>query len=678
MNSRSQKSRAKPAMAFPDIRGGNHETCPRPPFCADSPSLSPQSPRTRPLWRTISGIAAAILAATLPFGCRRPDDDRHQCHRFVQRHARRREEAWLGQFSCTGAPTCNGQYREEYRNPGCSNSLIASDAISITGVNLGQSGPLQGSFFFKNWDFGWTVNANGTCTINPGTYSDSTASDSGSWNLATTTANFNILVFFEGATVPGTFKADITAAAPVFPMVVRSSIDSVSATATADIQFRPQDVGTNGSIYTFAVAPATLVKGGLSPKAMFIGYAKSAVKADPPPVCVLAQLSSTGQLVAVTAAQLQAYLSGTLSAQGASVNILNGVSTPTVAGATFYVGYGASSTTMINEGVYRSAVTVPGTSVCPMLSSQTALWWNPAESGWGLNLNHQGNIIFATLFTYDASGAPLWLVMSNGAMQSDGATFSGDLYRTTGPAFDAIPFTPIGAANVTKVGTMTVSFTDVNGGTLRYTVNGVEVNKAIQRQVFGTRAAGCFPTVGSRLAVTNYQDLWWNAAESGWGVNVTHQDNTLFATLFTYDATGRDLWLVMSAGQRQPDGSYLGDLYRTSGPAFNAIPFTPIGAANVTTVGTMRFRFSNGEERHADLHLQRQNGNEGNYQAGVFKSSALVQLGGSLKFAGREIEFCTAYPFSKGSRLMPGSLFCILERGRFHVMNGPEIPRQVS
>jgi hypothetical protein len=225
-----------------------------------------------------------------------------------------------------------------------------------------------------------------------------------------------------------------------------------------------------------------------------------------------------------------------------------------------------------------------------MLSSQTALWWNPAESGWGLNLNHQGNIVFATLFTYDTSRAPLWLVMSNGAMQSDGVTFTGDLYRTTGPAFNANPFSPDAVA-VSRVGTMTVSFVDVNSGTLKYTVNGVEVNKGIQRQVYGTRAAACFPSTASRATATNYQDLWWNAAESGWGVNLTHQDNTIFATLFTYDATGKGLWLVMSAGTKQPDGSYLGDLYQTAGPAFNANPFTGV---TVATAGTMRLRFSDG------------------------------------------------------------------------------------
>ena len=39
------------------------------------------------------------------------------------------------------------------------------------------------------------------------------------------------------------------------------------------------------------------------------------------------------------------------------------------------------------------------------------LWWNPpAESGWGINFAHQGDIIFATWFTYDAAGKPWWLI----------------------------------------------------------------------------------------------------------------------------------------------------------------------------------------------------------------------------------------------------------------------------
>ncbi|MBL0141423.1 MAG: hypothetical protein IPP91_05010 [Betaproteobacteria bacterium] len=253
-------------------------------------------------------------------------------------------------------------------------------------------------------------------------------------------------------------------------------------------------------------------------------------------------------------------------------------------------GTGACQVTMTGPKTAFATFTAPS----PSTANYTSLWWNPTESGWGVNLNHQGNTIFATLFTYDATGAPLWLVMSAGNLQS-GSTFTGDLYRTTGPAFNAAPFTPLTGANLTTVGTMSLSFIGVDSGTLTYTVNGVTVTKFIQRQVYGSRAANCTPTTASRASLTNYQDLWWNAAESGWGVNVTHQDNTLFAALFTYDAAGHGLWLVMSGGVRQADGSYLGDLYQTTGPPFNANPFRPITyPENFTTVGSMRFRFSDG------------------------------------------------------------------------------------
>ena len=380
---------------------------------------------------------------------------------------------------------------------------------------------------------------------------------------------------------------------PVF-LVVAGAVDGRFGAA---LRYRPEDVGTTGSVFVFALAPATRVKAardGSRPVPMGKATSRAGAKADSPD-CVLAQLDASGSLIAVTAAQLQAAQSGVLSAQGASVNVLNAASSPAYAGTTFYVGYGASNTAMIAGGVYRGVVAVPGTATCAVLSSYTGLWWNAAENGWGINFTHQGNTLFGTLFTYDANRAPLWLVMSGGTLQADGVTFTGELFRTTGPPFDASPFTPITAANYTRVGTMSASFSGVNSGTLTYTVQGASVTKEITRLVYGSRAASCVPVTGSRAGATNYQDLWWNAAEGGWGVNITHQDDTLFATLFTYDATGRDLWLVMSGGARQPDGAYQGTLYRASGPAFDASPFTPITQGDLTNVGTMRLQFADGE-----------------------------------------------------------------------------------
>ncbi len=227
----------------------------------------------------------------------------------------------------------------------------------------------------------------------------------------------------------------------------------------------------------------------------------------------------------------------------------------------------------------------------PAGSNFTGLWWDAAESGWGVNFNQQGDTLFGTLFTYAADGKGLWLVMSGGAKQADGS-FKGDLFQTTGTGFATVPFVPLTGANVKKVGEMRATFASPTSGTLTYDVNGISVTKAITPQPFG-KLSVCTSAVATtdRASSVNYQDLWWDPKESGWGVNVTHQGDILFATLFIYEASGRDMWLVMSGGNKQADGSFTGDLFRTAGPAFNAIPFVGV---TVTKVGTLTFKFTSG------------------------------------------------------------------------------------
>jgi hypothetical protein len=221
-------------------------------------------------------------------------------------------------------------------------------------------------------------------------------------------------------------------------------------------------------------------------------------------------------------------------------------------------------------------------------TNYTALWWNAAESGWGINLDHQGSIIFAALFTYDDTGAPMWLVMSRGDRQPDGS-YSGQLFRTTGPAFNTVPWTSI---NATEVGTMRLVFAGSNAATLTYSFNGRTVTKQVTRQEFKTLPT-CSWSIFDRSFEANVQDLWWNSQESGWGVNLAHQDDTLFATLFTYDATGRGMWLVMPNGTPDATGVFTGALFRTRGPAFDAQPWTSITS---TQVGTMSFDFTHGNQ----------------------------------------------------------------------------------
>ena len=112
----------------------------------------------------------------------------------------------------------------------------------------------------------------------------------------------------------------------------------------------------------------------------------------------------------------------------------------------------------------------------------TDLWYNaPAESqsGWGVNLIQQNEIIFTTLFVYGTDGTPRWFVGPNTA--SSGAnSFSGPLFTVTGSYFGA-PWT---GATGTQVGNINFTFNSDSTGTLTYNVGAVTVTKSIVRQGF--------------------------------------------------------------------------------------------------------------------------------------------------------------------------------------------------
>ncbi|MGZ5644999.1 MAG: trypsin-like peptidase domain-containing protein [Usitatibacter sp.] len=111
------------------------------------------------------------------------------------------------------------------------------------------------------------------------------------------------------------------------------------------------------------------------------------------------------------------------------------------------------------------------------------LWFNPAESGWGLNvIQHASRNIFAVWFTYAADGARTWFVIPGGTWTSPN-TFTATMYSTSGPAASEGSFDPR-RVTPTIVGSATLTFSDASHGTFAYTVNGVSGAKSITRQPF--------------------------------------------------------------------------------------------------------------------------------------------------------------------------------------------------
>ena len=180
-------------------------------------------------------------------------------------------------------------------------------------------------------------------------------------------------------------------------------------------------------------------------------------------------------------------------------------------------------------------------------------------------------------------------------------------------------------ANLFKVGTMSLTFSSASTANLSYTYRGVAVSKDIVPQVFGTAAASCSATTGSRAALTNYQDMWWNPAESGWGVNIVHQNSTLFATLMTYDLAGDDLWLVMSrdpAARRVVSGRPLPG----QGPGLQRATLHAHHVRQPRQGRHDAVQLHRRHYRHARLHGQWRSGIEADHAAGIRESRSRLHV----------------------------------------------------
>ena len=241
----------------------------------------------------------------------------------------------------------------------------------------------------------------------------------------------------------------------------------------------------------------------------------------------------------------------------------------------------------------------PGTA-----PSYEGLWWNSSESGWGVSIAHQGDTLFAVWYTYDHDGSPTWFFMPSAQLIGDdmetgmgmmdmemmgmprySPMYSGTLYRSS--------MSPTGKVSIAEVGMATFLFKSRTSGVFAYTVGNVSGSKDIARMAFAGETE-CAVGGSKAAGVDNYQDLWWNTAESGWGLNIAQQSDTLFATYYTYDENGRATWVAMSNTTRSNAGStsaatYQGLVIKGSGSAFDAT--WDSSKASVSQVGTASFVF---------------------------------------------------------------------------------------
>ena len=245
-----------------------------------------------------------------------------------------------------------------------------------------------------------------------------------------------------------------------------------------------------------------------------------------------------------------------------------------------------------------TAVTSSTTTKVEKPALSEGMWNSPnaAELGWGINFAQQDDVIFATWFTYDSKGGPWWLVASLKEESTGAGVYSGAVYTFTGPSFGGTFVSS--QVSSSAVGTMRLSFTGTNDALLVYNVAGVSKAQPITRQVFGTVPTCTWSSQADLAGATNYQDIWWNPSESGWGINFTEQSERIYATWFTYDSSGKPWWLAAVLDRQGANGAlFTGDVLAYVGPPFG--PGFDASAVKPSRVGTAAVSFSDGN--HANF-----------------------------------------------------------------------------
>ncbi|MEP7068851.1 MAG: hypothetical protein ABI789_06405 [Usitatibacter sp.] len=439
-------------------------------------------------------------------------------------------------FTCFGSPACTGIYSGVAQDEGCTNTFPISGVFTVTGLDLSHPGAtFSGTLDLEN---DWSSNGPTIIGAPPIVCAYAVRNRpvsipyNGTWTGSSGTISYTgtFPVTGDPIVVAGAFYAEVSTTPPVFPLTVTGTITPAVANIQAQVQFRPQDVGTSASVFVFALAPASIVRSAA--KAMHFGLMARETPKDAPVPCVLAQVGSDGLLHAVpSASNLVGTASAVLTAQGASVNVLNNIATPNVAGATMFVGYGPDPNTMVNNGVNQAAITVPGTATCVPKPPQTGWWWNPLEGGRGFSIEVQGNNLFFAAFHYEANGAATWNV-SPGPISLGGSRFTSDFYGVTGGQTLFSAYKP---ANAAKAGTITLSFSDASHGTMTWPGGTVPIER--MNLVPGGLAAvpaGNQPETG----------WWWNPDENGRGFFIEWQKGYADLAGYMYDDAGKPVWYI--------------------------------------------------------------------------------------------------------------------------------------
>ncbi|MEM9302700.1 MAG: hypothetical protein AAGE01_11340 [Pseudomonadota bacterium] len=161
------------------------------------------------------------------------------------------------------------------------------------------------------------------------------------------------------------------------------------------------------------------------------------------------------------------------------------------------------------------------------LTPRAGLWFNPARSGHGLDVQRLGDFLFATWYTYEDDGTPTWYQASG---PFAGETWSGEMNR-----FTWNPET--GFVDIETVGELGLTFEDATHARFDWRLGERTGSEPFELLVASTATT-----------LRDYTGTWYDEGEPGWGLTLYSQGAERVGVLYFYDADNQPRWALGQGG----------------------------------------------------------------------------------------------------------------------------------
>lgn len=197
-------------------------------------------------------------------------------------------------------------------------------------------------------------------------------------------------------------------------------------------------------------------------------------------------------------------------------------------------------------------------------AGRAGLWFNPARSGHGLDLQYLGTNQFVTWYTYAEDGSPTWYLASGPRANPWQAQLARYTYD---PSTDRV--------SGTDVGSLRLHFDDARSGRMEWRLGNEEGAEVIQ-PLLPASAPGAIDRTGT----------WYQPDRPGWGASVYTESEVQVLIVYFYDAAHQPRWAIAQAPLEQtgalPLTSYQG---YCPGCAVRPLDGAPAGTLSLQTQG---------------------------------------------------------------------------------------------